>query len=110
MSARKKRATLREATCPSFDPYERRFVLSSSLLGYAAWSLVEKLLGSDYLVELDDMEIGTITASQLYWIANAPYDDLVPHNAEIYKVIEALGQIEMIPIDNRRRAEREKVA
>ena len=48
-----------------------------------------------------------ITMEQMGWIANTPYDVLGSHVGDVYNWIINAGRSALIPIDNRRRAERE---
>lgn len=48
-----------------------------------------------------------LPASQLFWLANVPYDALAPLSAEIFMAISRAGLRATVPIDNMRRAERE---
>jgi hypothetical protein len=74
-----------------------------------AWWHVEALLGPSYLTDLGEKDKpGDVTEAQLFWLANAPYHMLAPHARAIYAAIEKLGRGALIPIDNARRAEREK--
>jgi hypothetical protein len=49
---------------------------------------------------------GLVDVKQLSWLANVPYDMLMPYTAEIFLAIEKVAPA-FVPIDNRRRAERE---
>jgi len=90
---------------PQFKPGEKMAEITEDMLDSPAFNHMEGLLRVDHSVQ----EPGTFCASQMFWIANAPYDVLQPHAAAIYKAIEALGTgwSGLIPIDNRRRAARE---
>lgn len=96
--------------CPAFDPDADRICrINPEQLGSAAWTLVEKLLGPDYDLDLGDEHYpGDVTEEQVFWLANAPYEDLEPHAREIYAAIIAHGQRAAIPIDNYRRAEQRR--
>ena len=48
-----------------------------------------------------------ITTEQLFYIANTHYEKLAPAQHEVYAALKAVGWAEAVPIDNRRRAERE---
>jgi len=50
-----------------------------------------------------------IPASWVMWVANLPYEELRPFNLEIYATMRALGVGAFVPIDNFRRAERERM-
>ena len=92
--------------CPDFDPDEDLHEFTQALLPGKAWTHVERMLGSRYLIDIGDLEPGTVTGRQLFWLANAPYEDLEPHAKAIYTAIEKLGEMAAIPIDNYRRAMR----
>lgn len=47
-----------------------------------------------------------LTVEQIFWLANAVYDDLAPFNGEVYTAIEKLGMSGFVPIDNFMRAQR----
>jgi hypothetical protein len=49
-----------------------------------------------------------LTVSQLFWVANLPYDALAPYNRSIYHAIAAVNQRCAIPIDNWERAQGEE--
>jgi hypothetical protein len=49
-----------------------------------------------------------IPSSWVMWLANLSYDELRPFNLEIYATMKALGCEAFVPIDNFRRAERER--
>jgi hypothetical protein len=93
---------------PVFDPYSREiFSFSQRKLSPEAWSHLERLLGSSYLVDLGDAySPGDVSFEQLFWIANLPCDALSPYVREIYRVIADLGREAWIPIDNLRMAKR----
>jgi len=90
---------------PAWDPGEKRFHFTPEDLPTDAWGHVERLLRLDY--ENDEQKPGTLCYSQLAWLANAPYQSLSPHAHQIYCALEALGEGALIPIDNRRKAQRE---
>lgn len=93
------------APCPRFDEdAQRLYEFTQQMLDGAAWSHVERLLGPDYLIDIDEHPPGTVTVEQLFWLANAPYEDLEPHAKSIYAAIVKLGNEAAIPIDNYRRA------
>lgn len=93
---------------PRFDRDEGGpvFVLGKELLPSPAWFHVEELLREDY--SEDDHSPGEVTLAQLVWLANLPYDFLAPHAREVYGCLEKVGQGALVPVDNRRRAEREE--
>jgi hypothetical protein len=79
------------------------------LLPTEAWRHVESLFGPSYTTNLGAKnKAGDETRTQLFWLANAPYYMLQPHARAIYTAIEKLCMSALIPIDNARRAEREK--
>jgi hypothetical protein len=93
---------------PPFDASTSRVVnFTSRVIASAAWQHVEKLLGPNYLIELDGHDPGELTMDQVFWLANLPYDELEPHAHEIYQAILKVGQEAAIPLDNLRRAARE---
>lgn len=47
-----------------------------------------------------------LTRRQLAWLVSGPFDALAPHTAHVYRATVAAGMGVLIPIDNRRRAER----
>jgi hypothetical protein len=47
------------------------------------------------------------TRDQVHWLANVPYAVLQPHAYDIYTALEAANLGALVPLDNRRRAERE---
>jgi len=49
-----------------------------------------------------------LTRRQLGWLVSGPFDALAPHTAQVYRAMVAAGVGALIPIDNRRRAEREE--
>lgn len=48
-----------------------------------------------------------LTIDQIFWLANAPYDLFGPYVFQVYEAICLAYSPEAIPIDNRRRAERD---
>lgn len=89
---------------PEFDPSDRMIVFSQSDLPGKPWTHVEKLLRIDYTY--GEQEPGTLSFEQVAWLANASFEDLQPHAAAIYDALEAVGEEALIPIDNRRKAQR----
>ena len=89
---------------PPYDSSETRYDFTPAILGSAAWQHIEKLLR----IDICEQEPGIVDASQLYWLANADYDSLCPYASEVYAAIDRLGRRALIPIDNLKRAEREK--
>ena len=89
---------------PEFDPSERMIVFSQRDLPTGPWKHVEKLLRIDYTD--GEQEPGTLSFEQVAWLANASFEDLQPHAAAIYDALEAVGEEALIPIDNRRKAQR----
>lgn len=89
---------------PEYDDSERRLKFSQHDLPTEPWERVEKLLDVDYA--FTDQEPGTLCLSQAVWIANAPFEDLMPHNAAIYKALEKVGLRGAIPIDNWKKSTR----
>jgi len=84
--------------CPA-PTGERKFTLT---LGPTVLRKVQKLLGD---------QSTSFTNEQVFWLANLPYDRLRPFAPEIYAAFKEHEHIEAyIPIDNRRRAERERRA
>lgn len=75
-------------------------------LGPEAGRLVATLLGP---TEIDLKFGGRVTCStnQVFWLANAPYTALGEHVFTIYQAIASSYGSAAIPLDNRRRAERE---
>lgn len=51
---------------------------------------------------------GRLTKSQLFWLANVPYNLLGGFAHEIYSALRPLGMGSFVPIDNQQRADREK--
>jgi len=88
---------------PEYDPTEGTVSMSARDLPSEPYTLVEKLLK----IEVSEQKPGTFTKKQVFWLANAHYDSLKPHAQTIYLAIEKKGMSGFIPIDNRRRAERE---
>lgn len=88
---------------PAYDDGEKIFEFTMDVLPSASFSHVEKILEPDY----SEQEPGMFSESQVQWLANVAYDALQPHAAAIYKAIAHVGEVARIPIDNRRRAERE---
>jgi hypothetical protein len=87
---------------PAFDSDEKCVVFKKDVLPTAPWNFIEKLLPLNL-----EQEPGTLSISQVYWLANLPYEDLFPYTAVIYKAIAEVGEEVAIPWDNRMRAERE---
>jgi hypothetical protein len=90
---------------PEFDPFEARFDASKNVMDYATWNFVEKFLDVDYA--FTDQEPGTLTRSQLFYLANSPPDVLGVHTAGVYNWLIAVGRKAAIPIDNFMKYERE---
>jgi hypothetical protein len=93
---------------PAYDPDERQIKFSQSVLPGPAWTHVEKILNVQYWGRLKQ-EPGKLSVGQVFWLANAPFETLQPHVVAIYKAIETIGEAAFIPMDNRRRADREEV-
>lgn len=91
------RAAMRRSP-PRFDPSERRVDVPESIMDSATWRFVEEFLGIDL-----EQEAGTLSKSQLFWLANAPLVELGPHARGVYDAIERLGEEALVPIDNFRR-------
>lgn len=91
---------------PNFDPNEIQYRLPEKLLPTGAFLVMEWLLMPDY----SEQDPGEFSVSQLCWLANAPYDTLQGQAAPIYEALEHVGLLAHVPIDNWRRAQREKKA
>jgi hypothetical protein len=92
-------------SAPRFDPADKCFRLDDVVLSSEGWYHAEQLLEEDYE---DGHEPGTVSRGQLAWLANAPYEDLLPYAWEIYRALDVLGKRAYVPIDNYRRARREQ--
>lgn len=80
---------------PEFDPAEKSFDVPKEVMDSKTWTFVERLLRID-----SEQEVGTLTFSQLFWLANAPLDQLGPHARGVYGAIEKLGEEALVPVDN----------
>lgn len=105
------RASMMER-CPTHDehwfnePHGAAEVhFSPKILAQPAWAHVEKLVNDK---ESEGTIPGWLTKTQTMWLANVPYSALGEHAGAIYKALRDLGFSEFVPIDNKRRAEREK--
>ncbi len=97
---------------PEWDPSEPKTEFTSAILNSAAWCLIEDLLKLEEQYTFDDQDLdaqqpGFLCRTQLFWIANLPYETLQPHAAAIYEAYKRTDLEGLIPIDNLRRAERE---
>jgi hypothetical protein len=103
------REALMPANAPRFDPDERIIHFTRHAMPTRTWNFVERLLR--LLEELpDNCEPGDVSINQLSWLANRNPDHFGPHGLHalaIYRAIFAVGEGGLIPIDNRRRVERE---
>lgn len=91
---------------PKWDPEEEQFYFDGSS---ECWNFIERKLGLDREVVNDDYEPGHIDRSQLFWLANAGYEELGEHVREIYEFLDSKGLEAAVPIDNWRRMEAESV-
>lgn len=91
------RAAMRKPA-PKFDPEERSFDVPKAIMDSKTWSFVERLLGIE-----PEQEAGTLSFSQLFWLANAPLARLGPHASGVYAAIERLDEVALVPTDNFRR-------
>jgi hypothetical protein len=109
--------------CPSFDSSQETFEFTNKILGSNAWTVLEKLLGESYLMELaeaseedsqDDEDSdplydpGTVSLNQLMWIANQPWNVYGQHASEIFLAIKKLGKGALVPHEVLVRAEKER--
>ncbi len=92
-------------TAPDYCESEKKIKFSATCLPSAAWNHVEKLLGIEYA--FSTQEPGSLCESQVYWIANAPFDLLEPHAATIYKALSRKNLGGWVPFDNQSRANRQ---
>jgi hypothetical protein len=103
-----RRQISRTAEFPSFDPDETMFEFTKSVLDSAGWNHLEKLLGSDYLMDIgthgEEIGPGMVSEEQLRHIANMPWELLEPHASAILLAIDKLGQSAFVPFDNMKRA------
>lgn len=87
---------------PEYDPDEKHYRFTKTILDSKPWTHVERLLRIDVSVQ----EPGDLTDTQVGWLSNAAFDLLQPYAFEIYAAICHHGLSAHIPIDNRRHAER----
>jgi hypothetical protein len=80
---------------PEYDPSDKHYEVTQRLLPTPAWNFAER-----YLQIGTDQEPGWLTEQQLCYLANAPAADLGEHAEAIYTLIEALGRVALIPLDN----------
>lgn len=76
---------------PAFDPKQRSFVWKADR---STDAFLRELLG------LPRSWNGMLSLNQMFWIANLPVDRLHPKAEEIYRFIEEVGCIAMVPLDN----------
>ena len=102
----------REATQPSrapaFDPDDEVYELTKLVLPEAAaWNFIEKTLGLlEAAADDPDYQIGTVTKTQLRWLAHRDPRSLGDHAYAIYVALKTLDLGAHIPIDNLRMVER----
>lgn len=89
---------------PEYDAFDRKIEFTQRVLAGGPWKHVEKLLDIDY--GFTKQEPGTLCYSQVFWLANTPFEDLQPHAQAIYKALEAVGELALVPWDNRHKADR----
>jgi len=94
------RGATREAP-PDFDPDDRMFDITKSVMDSATWRFVEEYLRLD----VTEQEPGILTLHQLMWLANSPLAQLGEHASKVYAAIKKLDLEAFIPIDNARRVE-----
>jgi len=98
------RAALQPAP-PSFDPGEELFEVTRDILPTDAWNFVERYLRIDC-----EQEAGVLTQSQIVYLANAPLAQLGEHADAVYRALEQLDQVVLIPMDNYDRVVRARAA
>lgn len=81
--------------CPAATPDKRDRIIGE----FSDDDLFTLSLASDGVIEDN-----RLSASQLFWIANLPFDSMMGRHASIYAALEAHGFKAMIPVDNYRRA------
>ncbi len=87
---------------PDYDPNDRMFDFNQKVLPSGkAWTHIERLLQIE-----PPQDVGVLTFAQVFWLANAPFEQLEGHAEDIYKAIEAVGESALIPVDNRQMANR----
>ena len=89
---------------PAFVEGERQVGILM-LLGPGAHAYVLDLFG----VKFED-RTRNLTFSQAHWLANLPYNTLSVYAGDVYGALEKEGLRAHVPIDNYRRAQREKGA
>jgi len=88
---------------PALDPAEKLVPFPEGALSLTAYAHLEKLMGF-----APNAQGRRYTRFQIHWLATAPSDSFQPHAVALYKAIAGIPHmVGFIPIDNRRRAERE---
>jgi hypothetical protein len=65
------------------------------------------IVTAEIFTKLTGYPVEELTFGQIFWLANSPYDDLGVFVGPVYQGIIDNGKKALIPIDNRKRAERE---
>jgi len=85
---------------PEFNPEDRTYEITQSMLPSGAWGWMEKALGLDGLLLNDGYEPGTVSLQQLHWIANMDPRSMEGHAKDVYAMLERLGLEAHVPFDN----------
>lgn len=94
------RSAMREPP-PEFDPDDKMFNVTASVMDGATWRFVEEYLRLD----ASEQEPGIVTGHQLLWLANSPLGELGEYAVSVYGALKMLKLTAFIPIDNARRVE-----
>lgn len=100
---------LHRGPIPRYDAFEDAGSLveiTKAVMDTATWQFVEKYLELDYTIA--EQPVGELTSAQLLYLAHAPPDHLGEHMVGVYAALDKLGEGALVPIDNRRMAERRK--
>jgi hypothetical protein len=87
---------------PDYDPTERRYEITKSVMRSVTWNFVEKILA----INITEQEPGFLTLSQIHWLAKLSPERLGEHQVGVYRALEKLDRVALIPIDNYRAYER----
>jgi hypothetical protein len=81
---------------PKYDPTERQYEITKSIMRTVTWNFVEKVLK----IDITEQEPGFLTLSQLHWLAKLSPERLGEHQAGVYRALVKLDRKALIPIDN----------
>jgi hypothetical protein len=90
---------------PAYDPDDKQYEISTSVMDSKTWSFVEKYLDINY-TDANAQPVGVLSVRQIAYLAHADPVELGMHVVSVFDAINKLELGAFIPIDNKRMIER----